>query len=112
MDGQSYTDKIVALALASGQEQKEAQYCANKTDGNKKWFLPALGQLNIMYNRVTDVQNGLTEVPHATQLTLSNYYWSSTEVNSLSAWFLRPSDGSTNNYFKETVRIFRCFAHF
>ena len=75
-------------------------------------YILTLGQLNIMYNRVTDAQKGLTEVPHATQLTLLNNHWSSTEYLANHALVLRPSDGSTPIRTKFYTDIARCFAYF
>ena len=113
MDGQGNTDKIIAFAHQSGQEQKAAEYCANKKDFNRKWYLPALGELNILYSKVDEVQVSLINIPESTQLTLSKYYWSSTESNGARAWEFKPFDGiSTNGPCKNEKVIARCFSSF
>ena len=112
-EGQSNTDKIVAFAILTGQEYKAAQYCANKTDGNKKWYLPALGELNALYIKVDEIQTSLASIPEATQSILSEYYWSSTEIiNKGYAWALRLSDGYTTTLGKRSTFATRCFAKF
>ncbi len=106
--GQSNTDIIVAFAKESGQEHRAAEYCAAKTTGGKKWFLPALGQIYKWYEGVDKIQDALTLIPGATKITMSNYHWASTEVYSGNAWILRLSDGYMFGSNKVNTNTARC----
>ena len=114
VDGQNNTDKIITFALSSGQEHKAAQYCANKTEGNKKWYLPALGELIYLYNNITTVQDGLKLISGAMPI-VSTMYSTSTEYGLNSARRINLNNGyltATAGDQKNNVSAVRCFSLF
>ena len=66
-----------------------AQACADlELNGYSDWFLPSVDELTqLYYNR--DFIGGFQD----------NYYWSSSEVNFLNAWYLNfsPGEGNSNS---------------
>ena len=114
MDGQANTDKIVAFSAQSEQDYKAALYCANKTTGNRKWYLPAAGQLVVISTVLSNVENGLAEVPTSTKFKTNKYYYTSTSHpnTSYGAWgFI--SNGDRIIYLdRKSTRPTRCFSSF
>jgi hypothetical protein len=81
-----------------------AQRCAAlNTGGYHDWFLPSKDELNLMYTNLK--AKGLGGFSN-------DRYWSSSEPNSLSAWYQRFSDGyqgpnyKANTYSVRAVRAF------
>ncbi|WP_415375141.1 DUF1566 domain-containing protein [Patiriisocius sp. Uisw_017] len=72
------------------------------------WFLPSINELNEIYiNRAT-----LQAVAGFNVLSISAYYWSSTEYNNFFAWKQYFNDGNQNSYDKSStsyVRAVRAF---
>ena len=112
MDGQGNTDKIVAFALTSGQEHKAAQYCANKTEGNKKWYLPALGELNAFCYNKDNINQWLSNAPNTTLIKTPISYWSSSGEYQSGAYMIGTSNCSTWQHNKRSIYQVRCFAKF
>ncbi|TAN52891.1 MAG: DUF1566 domain-containing protein [Methylococcaceae bacterium] len=88
--GQSNTDVIIAN---QGAGSYAAQICANYNGGvygYGDWYLPSLTELQLMYDNIgpgapaplTNVGGFLSNA----EVTCSNCYWSSTEVNTVSDW--------------------------
>ena len=113
MDGELNTDIIQNYSAKNNYTHKATQYCSDKTEGNKKWFLPSLGQLNTTYNRISDIQSGLTKIPNATKITSSNF-WSSSEKSKSNgtSWTLNLITGNAETKFKDSKINARCFSHF
>lgn len=90
--------------------------------GTSQWFLPALGQWNLMVKAMT---GGLADVTTSgndaykaagfnTRITaaggtgvLSGLYWSSTESSAANAWYMSFKDGKTNSNEKTTGNYVR-----
>ena len=96
-------------AIVSGCSESAiaAKICADLTlGGYTDWFLPSKDELNQMYiNKTT-----LEAVSEFT--ALSNYYWSSTELGSNTAWeqnFYNVSQSVTNKDNSNGVRAVRAF---
>ena len=96
-------------AIVSGCSESAiaAKICADLTlGGYTDWFLPSKDELNQMYiNKTT-----LEAVSEFT--ALSNYYWSSTELGSNTAWeqnFYNVSQSVTNKDNANAVRAVRAF---
>ena len=71
-----------------------------------QWFLPSAKELNQMYINKDDLEavDGF--------FAFSDYYWSSSEIVNVVAWFQSFSSGIQNNYFKNNtinVRAVRAF---
>lgn len=77
------------------------------------WYLPARGELNDLWNNLKAVQKTLDNYGSpATQLSLQNYYWSSTELGGNLAWYFDFHNGSAdtyNKYYGWPTRAVRAF---
>ena len=112
MNGMSNTNIILEFARQIGKSYNAAMYCDDKTDGNKKWYLPALGELNIMYNHFEAIQDGLKLVPDASVVLSSDPYWSSTRASNF-VLIINFSNGVVATNYNKTYKYrARCFAHF
>ena len=99
-NGKSNTSIIRAHGDSNGYDTPAADYCYNYvTTGTNKgdWYLPAAGELQLIYNNRTTLNNSLSKVG-GTQLTST--YWSSSEYNHGIAWLLRFNNGNWGNYDK------------
>ena len=71
-----------------------------------QWFLPNMAELNILYQN-KDVVNAALQKINGSELSTENY-WSSTEYNANSAWYLYMSNSNPLNgikdYFNFNVR--------
>ena len=87
-----------------------ADICANLTlGGYSDWFLPSKDELNLMYRNIGQGNAlGLNNIGGFSP----NYYWSSTESSSVSAWRQGFSNGGQSGYGKygtNYVRSVRAF---
>ena len=92
-NGKSNTSLIIAHGDRNGYETPAADYCYNYTTaGTNKgdWYLPALGELYLIYQNKTTLNNNLSKIG-GIQLD-SNIRWSSSEYGNASAvWILETS---------------------
>lgn len=95
--GQSNTNIIRTQASGENSSNNAAHYCYSQTLNDQNGYLPAAGELVVMYNNKSDINNTLTTIGATTiDTALSNIYvdvyhylWSSTEYSSSDrAWFL------------------------
>ena len=113
MDGKSNTDKIISFSLSSGQPHMAAQYCADKKEGNKKWYLPSIGELYQLVDKMEDIQITLSEIPYANNFSLGKYYWASTEYTATKPRLYRYDNNLVSDAPKSSISyLTRCFAHF
>ena len=103
-NGKSNTSIIIAHGDSNGYETPAADYCYNYvTIGTKKgdWYLPAGGELQLMYNNKTTLNNSLSKIG-GTQFPTTGYYyyWSSSESNYGYAWRLGFNDSDWYNNSK------------
>ena len=102
-NGKSNTSLIIAHGNSNGYETPAADYCYNySTTGTNRgdWYLPAGGELYLIYQNKTTLNNSLSKVG-GTQL-ITNWYWSSSEYSSSNAWLLGFGYGSWYYYYKST----------
>jgi len=71
---------------------------ATENQGYTDWYIPACGQLSLMYLNMTAINNALTKI--GGQKIASDYYWSSSEYNDYSGWVMYFSRGIVNLYSK------------
>ena len=86
-NGKSNTSKIIAHGDSNGYSTPAADYCYNySTTGTNKgdWYLPAAGELQLIYNNKSTLNNSLSKVG-GTQLPFVRYC-SSSEHDYYSAW--------------------------
>jgi hypothetical protein len=110
-------DNNNAIIGQAGHTTSAAALCLNSTNsGQFDWYLPAIQELNILWNNYTAVGKTIATISGATQLS-NNYYWSSTESNlgtvGTSAWSFNFLGSLTfDGSFKSTqlrVRAIRAF---
>ena len=77
-----------------------AAICLNSTNGGQNdWYLPAIQELNLLWNNYYQVSKSLSQINGATQLfsspasLLNGYYFSSTEYDSNDAWYFSFLEG-------------------
>ena len=68
--------------------------CADKLPESKDWYIPAIGELYVMYLMKNQINKALEYI--GAELIKDTRYWSSTEDSSTSAWNL-DFDGGTFN---------------
>jgi hypothetical protein len=94
-NGAANTDSFIS---AGGLATDASGICYNYTgSGFNDWYLPALDELNLLYNNRFSVNITLRATPQATELG-QIWYWSSTEYNAYYAWYFR-FDYRFNNYY-------------
>lgn len=93
IDGQANS----AALAANYATTNAAKYCENLSyAGYTDWYLPARKELIFIYSN-SPMIGGFVDV---------GYYWSSTEVNATSAWFLILTGTKTSRYYVRCVRKF------
>ena len=102
--GKRNTEIIVARLRQLGETGRAAQVCASyDANGFTDWFLPSRDELNLMFQNLKRINLG----------NFSNHwYWSSSQVNSHSAWGQGFDNGSQGYYSKSyegSVRAVRAF---
>ncbi len=96
--GKSNSAGIAALVDA-GSPHAAAQNCENlNLNGNTDWYLPALGEVNVIYSSRAVIRNFDT----------SGNYWAATEADSPRAYIVRFSDGTQTLDAKNASNRVRC----
>lgn len=101
--GKANSAGIAALADA-GSPHVTAQYCENLNEnGQTDWYLPALSELNVLYQNKATIRNFNTS---------GSVYWSSTErgdaYSQYDAFHERFSDGVQSVSMKTVAALVRC----
>lgn len=108
-DGLSNSNAIVGQATHTSSA---AKLCLDLVSGGQSdWYLPSIQELNMLWNNYYTVARTLSQIGGATQLA-NNYYWSSSEGSSGSAWNFDFSYGYTDGDVKDYasyVRAVRAF---
>ena len=116
---QSFSDGLsnsIAIVGQAGHTNSAAALCLNSNNGGQDdWYLPSLGELNMLWNNFSLVNQQLSQSSGAQQLN-SQYFstcWSSTELTiSQGAWYLSLDSGVMGNRAKNgglSVRAIRAF---
>ena len=77
----------------------------NAADSYSDWYVPACGQLALMYLNMTEINAALAKIG-GTALA-ADYYWSSSEFSSYFAWRVRFNGGSVDSNSKDYSYSFR-----
>jgi hypothetical protein len=103
--GKSNTDYI---KIGNCGDAAAACYNLDK-NGYTDWYLPSLNELGFIYNNKASLNNSLISNGGT---ILSNYYWSSTQLNNTNAFFLNFTNGggiSFTKTYSAPVRAMRSF---
>ena len=113
-NGAANTAAIIAGYTEHGVSMDARDMCTvlntfNASDGYNDWYVPACGQLALMYLAKTDINAALAKIG-GTAFNESINYWSSSEVGAGSAWYVSFGGGfvygsSKDNGFR--VRFIR-----
>ena len=82
--GRKHTKDLVSRGLS----------CVDKLPESKDWYIPAIGELYVMYLMKNQINKALEYI--GAELIKDTWYWSSTETSATSAWYLNFSDGCFN----------------
>ena len=103
VDGKANTDLILAHgrtnnitfeAAERARAYKASVFADGGYDDPTEWSLPAIGQLWLLYKYRAKINAAITLFFGASaQLITDNWYWSSTEYSSSSAWFVYMNNG-------------------
>lgn len=88
-DGQKNTDMI--MARTDSANFPAFQWCREK---GQWWYLPSKEELLLLYEVKDKVNRTLQK---ESMQVLDSWYWSSTEYNSIFAWYVYMLDGSTDH---------------
>ncbi len=111
-NGAANTAAIIAAGVEVGSA---AQLCdVYEAGGFTDWYLPAIDELNLMYNAKYNLNQSLSQIAGGAPFDLNAYpyYWSSSENYSDGAWlfyfgFGYPTSNSKyGNYYVRAVRAF------
>ena len=72
--------------------------CVDKLPESKEWYIPAIGELYVMYLMKNQINKALEYI--GAELIKDTWYWSSTELSATYAWYLNFYDGSFSDYGK------------
>lgn len=101
--GKSNTGKITTSAAFSGDGEGYAPgYCAAYSNGGVtagSWWLPSLGELGLIYEKLDAINVALAKISGATQIPTIGH-WASTENSETSAWVMGISTGTRGTYSK------------
>jgi hypothetical protein len=102
-----------AIISQEGHINSAAKLCLDyDTAGFNDWYLPAIGELSILWNNRAIVNKSLQGIKKSNGLENVAYYWSSTESNLNAAWqiyfYLGESSVSIKNgtYYVRAIRQF------
>jgi hypothetical protein len=91
-----------------------AQWSVRQRDGKySDWYLPSREQLKLLYVVKSEVNEGLGKVSSA-KLLQNKLYWSSSEKDANSAWYVHFKVGEVNGGYKSSngcVRAIRAFRY-
>lgn len=102
VDGEANTDAILAFGETANvtfeaAQQARAYKASTVADGGfddpTKWSLPAIGQLWLLYKYKKEINAALTSFFGTSQLITDYWYWSSTEYDASSAWYVSMYSG-------------------
>jgi hypothetical protein len=86
--GRKRTQDLVARGLS----------CVDKLPESKDWYIPAIGELYVMYLMKNQINKALEYI--GAELIKDTWYWSSTEYSATGAWELNFDDCYFSYYYK------------
>lgn len=118
--GTTTTSNRVAIADLSGEASTAVQvthaecqsggyapgYCKAYGRGGQgagSWWLPALGEIEMIYANMKKINYALSLINGATLIT-ENWYWASTETDTNAAWAINLTNGFVGSYVKASYQ--------
>lgn len=108
MDGYSNTQKIRDFSESESSEYPAAW----AVDFQNGWYLPSIGQLNILFGAYVAVNDGLAAVEGVAIDISTAYLWSSSVSNTDNAWQLQITNGYVSAESKTSKRRVRSIINF
>lgn len=103
-NGKANTEAIIAAYNQYRVEIDDKDMCKvleTYTEGGfTDWYVPALGQLFEIYTNKADINAAFSNIG-GTALHQSNTYWSSSERDTLNAWYMYCNNSSVGYYSKD-----------
>lgn len=102
-NGKENTAAIIAAYTEHGVSMDMRDMCKalntfNASDTYNDWYVPACGQLALMYPNITEIDAALAKIG-GTALATVYSYWSSSEIDSNYAWSMGLDDGLVSPAF-------------
>jgi hypothetical protein len=108
-DGLSNSNAILGQV---GHTSSAAALCLNSTNGGQSdWYLPSIGELNMLWNNYYSVSRSLSQIAGATLLQFAQY-WSSMETAAGEAYYLDFRSGNASLRVKSTAYYVRAVSSF
>jgi hypothetical protein len=112
-DGLSNSNAIVSQ---SGHTASAAKLCLDLvSNGQSDWYLPAIDELNLLFNHRYLVNKALSTISGASPISVTAYYWSSTEYifgSGSYAWGFTFYGGTASDSFKYNTAFVRAVRAF
>ena len=98
----------LAITAQPGHLNSAAKICLDySVDGFSDWYLPAIEELERVYENREVINAALAVIPGATEVPKSAGYWSSTENGAILAWNYNFNFGIASNYSTKNLVNFR-----
>ena len=94
---------VIAAASSNARDMCTVLNTFNTSDSFKDWYVPACGQLALIYLNMTEINKALAKIG-GTAL-FAGYYWSSTESGAGGAWRMYFDKGAVDNGDKVNTDI-------
>ena len=116
-DGKQNTDAIIeatagvndnsgVVGAPAAEAAKNYKACTLELDGledKTEWYLPSEGELITIAKYKTEINELLSSVSGNQNIITTDWYWSSTEYDSSSAWYVFMYHGYVSPYNKTTA---------
>ena len=116
-DGKQNTDAIIEATAGvkdnsgvvgepAAEEAKNYKACTLELDGfedKTEWYLPSEGELITIAKYKTEINELLSSVSGNQNIITTDWYWSSTEYDSSSAWYVGMNGGNVLTYSKTSA---------
>ena len=92
---------VIAAASSDARDMCTVLNTFNASDSYKDWYIPACGQLALMYLNMTEINAALAKIGGTALQEF--YYWSSSESSSNKSWPVAFRDGNVGTYLKNNT---------
>ena len=101
---------VIAAASSDARDMCTVLNTFNASDSHNDWYVPACGQLALMYLNIKEINTALAKIG-GTALAAA-YYWSSSELSSNSGWDVDFISGRVLNYYSYGLKDRDCRVRF